>query len=475
VLHNSLAHCDGKIYLFLDPPGGLQLCEVQLSPGALSLQPVATLGRPEEAAARAGGALTPPLSHTCCAVDTSPGGPAMLALSSGSGDLTMLRQAADGSWQASNTITLLPAGPPLLGVKPFMLRAAMEPSPGRLQLVLVTIFDKTDAVEAGCEVCSLSITVSPGLEIACAAEPQRLYVSGTPPHAVLARGDAGAGGAVLLAVTPGHSLQLHPGATAGHSAAPEEGHRGLGLSDSAAGSSGVDGAAINDGDGDDVDDALLAAAQARLAHMTSERQEGAGADLQAADVFKEGGPDGLGEMGAEPACDLLLLELGGPAPRTLAHMPLAPHRVVTAHAGVPRPAGGSAVLGVTDDVDCALLELSIEAGTGGEPRMQVAHAANVPALAYVAAGKQQKKFLLLDTPPTGPVSAALVETLKYAYIYSRTAPSEAHGVQQVVDLEQSGSETALLGTVEGAQLVSGDGRQALLLLSQGELLALFFS
>lgn len=46
---------------------------------------------------------------------------------------------------------------------------------------------------------------------------------------------------------------------------------------------------------------------------------------------------------------------------------------------------------------------------------------------------------------------------------------------QVVDLEQSGSETALLGTVEGAQLVSGDGRQALLLLSQGELLALFFS
>lgn len=95
----------------------------------------------------------------------------------------------------------------------------------------------------------------------------------------------------------------------------------------------MDGAAINDGDGDDVDDALLAAAQARLAHMTSERQEGAGADLQAADVFKEGGPDGLGEMGAEPACDLLLLELGGPAPRTLAHMPLAPHRVVTAHAG----------------------------------------------------------------------------------------------------------------------------------------------
>lgn len=64
-----------------------------------------------------------------------------------------------------------------------------------------------------------------------------------------------------------------------------------------------------------------------------------------------------------------------------------------------------------------------------DPR-QVAHAANVPALAYVAAGKQQKKFLLLDTPPTGPVSAALVETLKYAYIYSRTAPSEAHGVQQ---------------------------------------------
>jgi len=54
VLHNSLAHCDGKIYLFLDPPGGLQLCEVQLSPGALSLQPVATLGRPEEAAARGG-------------------------------------------------------------------------------------------------------------------------------------------------------------------------------------------------------------------------------------------------------------------------------------------------------------------------------------------------------------------------------------------------------------------------------------
>jgi hypothetical protein len=45
----------------------------------------------------------------------------------------------------------------------------------------------------------------------------------------------------------------------------------------------------------------------------------------------------------------------------------------------------------------------------------------------------------------------------------------------VVDLEKRGEETTLVGTVEGAQLLSGDGYQALVLLSREELLAVFFS
>jgi hypothetical protein len=63
---------------------------------------------------------------------------------------------------------------------------------------------------------------------------------------------------------------------------------------------------------------------------------------------------------------------------------------------------------------------------------QVKHQGTVPALSYIAAGKQQKKFLLLSTHRSPePVCAALVESLKYAYIYGTTTLSESSGVQQV--------------------------------------------
>lgn len=199
-------------------------------------------------------------------------------------------------------------------------------------------------------------------------------------------------------------------------------HRGLGLSQGSGDALGPG----KDSDDDDVDPVLLEAANARLAHMTSETQVEDPPAYQAADVFKEGGPEGLGEMGGEPPCDLLLFRMGSAQeaqrPTLLSRVALSPHSVMAAQQGLPgrgagnlrgllslslsftlslslvpppplnssSPAlstahgrryrlsiallavactglpfmhGSSCILGVTDDVDCAVAEISIKATT----------------------------------------------------------------------------------------------------------------
>ena len=114
------------------------------------------------------------------------------------------------------------------------------------------------------------------------------------------------------------------------------------------------------------------------------------------------------------------------------------HRVLA----VRRQSGASAcLLGLSDDVDCAVVELSVSSRVSGsgetaaaaeqpamsaapvaqrsaaaagdqlqqgseqqesQPHVRAAHVASIPALAYVAAGKMQRKALLLAPPGDAP-------------------------------------------------------------------------
>ena len=56
--------------------------------------------------------------------------------------------------------------------------------------------------------------------------------------------------------------------------------------------------------------------------------------------------------------------------------------------------GAPALLGVTDDVDCAVLRLAVSA----ERRIVADHVVSIPALAYVAAGKVQRRAVVLGQP-----------------------------------------------------------------------------
>lgn len=107
------------------------------------------------------------------------------------------------------------------------------------------------------------------------------------------------------------------------------------------------------------------------------------------------------------------------------------------------PGGDALLLGLTDDVDCAVVRVSISTqgtnsaeddrgagperaiaseerqcgsasggmgmmaggqaagNTAGAPRIEVLHVRSIPALAYVAAGKVQRKHMLLAEPGAG--------------------------------------------------------------------------
>eukprot|EP00798_Chlamydomonas_sp_ICE-L_P017839 gene17839-24223_t len=79
----------------------------------------------------------------------------------------------------------------------------------------------------------------------------------------------------------------------------------------------------------------------------------------------------------------------------------------------------------------------------GPAQAQLHHDCYIPALAYVVAGKLQRKHLLLGDP-SGDVGAVLVEGKRFAYIYATTAGlSVQHGQQEVVDMELLEGESIL--------------------------------
>lgn len=150
---------------------------------------------------------------------------------------------------------------------------------------------------------------------------------------------------------------------------------------------------------------------------------------------------------------------------------------------------GSLALGLTDDVDCAVLKIS----TGGDKfesdekeqgkmvrddgttplhfesldtaGFQVVYESSIPALAYIAAGKLAKRFLLLtphrpSSSSSLQIAAALIETKNYAYVYKRTGLEDRLGYQQILDtatneaVESSDSSNTV---VLGAVLLDSDG------------------
>ena len=219
-------------------------------------------------------------------------------------------------------------------------------------------------------------------------------------------------------------------------------------------------------------------------------------------------------------------------------MSCAPHRVLGVRRG---RAAASLLVGLTDDVDCAVVDISIQraapvsmqpkhdsssatasasaqdpssaAGPSGaaasdavvppqdgeaaaaDVRICVQHLSSIPALAYVAAGKVQRKAVLLavsgkpsnlglpDNPArsltsigceSGPVhadasiAAALVEAQAFAYVYRSTTKRQVHGDSALIDLQSDHPVAEVLGA---ALLTShhDDGGSWLLVLTASSL------
>lgn len=162
---------------------------------------------------------------------------------------------------------------------------------------------------------------------------------------------------------------------------------------------------------------------------------------QYADLYHEAGADGVGAMGSEPACTLFTFSLAqdssgaqqeqqpeataggsqaaeqqaGPTLLRLVHtLSCQPHKLLTCHLEQPAPgaqepptpdthlAGGGGdggapgaliggsrlLLGLTDDVDCAVVAISCSTAGGEEAAVGfvMQHVTSIPALAYVTAG-----------------------------------------------------------------------------------------
>lgn len=114
-----------------------------------------------------------------------------------------------------------------------------------------------------------------------------------------------------------------------------------------------------------------------------------------------------------------------------------------------------ALMGLIDDVDCAVVSLEASLST---PSSALAHLASIPAFAWVTtgeaeapmrhkcrqtcacyalgdtvlrchAGKVQRKFVLLAEPGSA-VAAVIVELQKFAFVYYAVPSQSSHGLHQ---------------------------------------------
>jgi len=164
-----------------------------------------------------------------------------------------------------------------------------------------------------------------------------------------------------------------------------------------------------------------------------------------ADLLHETGADGEGDMGDEPQLVLRLVPCSRQAAtpvtwRCGTHRLLSAEQVaMLAASSWPHPPP-PLLAGLSDDVDCAVVMATLASDAAPtDPPVRVEHRATVPALAYVLAGKTQRRHLLLAGDVNingggGSVAAALVEGRRYAYLYGRVPEGASVGAQEVVDL-----------------------------------------
>jgi len=203
------------------------------------------------------------------------------------------------------------------------------------------------------------------------------------------------------------------------------------------------------------------------------------------------------------------------------------HRVLAVRRG---SGAGTCLLGLSDDVDCAVVELSVSSRVsgsgdtasaaeqpatsaapasqhpaaaagdqtqqqseqqGGQQHISATHVASIPALAYVAAGKTQRKALLLAPPGDalvalvsaavpwlarcscramafmagGRVAAALIEAQTFAYVYAATGRRDKTSGNTLLELHDPADGAGVLG----AALLATAGRWQLLVLFANEL------
>ncbi|GIL86925.1 hypothetical protein Vretimale_15539 [Volvox reticuliferus] len=458
-----------------------------------------------------------------------------LLLSRGHGDIVIMRRCGDHV-SYSNAVHPLRPRLPHTGVRPLILEAAFAEDNGNITAVVWAMRSKGLYQAACCEVFAVVLglreepegQMEPGGEPApwkpgptslhlttldvrlllrtklppyvarvLPPEPQ-LHDLQSPPHSGPAAAGRSGGGhdrVVLVGFDP-NTAELEDEHEEGGAAPTEATVCGV---VKGAGGRGDDD--INDDD--DMDPRTLEQAAARLANMTSDEREGPQSRAQWADIYKETGPDGVGAMGNEPAMDLAAWRLsnssggnGGVGVAERTDKPLTPfwrlccgaHRLLTAEGPVqmyyrhqpqpqPQTQAQPLLLGVTDDVDCAVLQVDCwrrcaaqqpesgraageEAAESGQLAVvQVRHVVSIPALAYVAAGKTYKRHLLLSSPGTSTatgkvgnsktsLAAVLVESQRFMYLYGVTTTQQEYGMQQVVELDLEEGETVL-----GARLV----------------------
>lgn len=172
-------------------------------------------------------------------------------------------------------------------------------------------------------------------------------------------------------------------------------------------------------------------------------------------------PDDQAALEAMPTVVLTLFAFGvHDEPQVIDSLGCGGHKLLGASSGavaVDDSASTGVLLGLTDDVDAAVIRIAIAT----EGSLIADHQSTVPALAYVAAGKVQKRSVLFGTPDSG-IAAAIVEAHAYAFLYKKTAPGDTSGANSIQPLGLSQESMGVLGAV----LLPGHGHSTLVVLTQ---------
>ncbi|KAL6762933.1 hypothetical protein V8C86DRAFT_2432243 [Haematococcus lacustris] len=338
-------------------------------------------------------------------------------LSLGCGDLRLIRvQQGQLLWATAALHPLRPP-PPLAGVRALKLETAFWSPTGELCCVVWAVGSKSSTQPAACQPLSAP-EPAPSLQV---TGVRLVGASCLPPHCTL---PSPGGEAVVLGLDPvgcegaGGELGGGPAASAPAVGGPP--------SSGAAGGADLD---RGDMEEDDMDPRTLEAAAARLAQYTSDQPVGNLPLQQWADIYKETGAE---EVCSDAGCDLVMLVTHSMQPETNA--PQAAGGVVPSMGAQGEAGQGSraaeAALGT------AAAARGAGAGGGG---------------AYIAAGKTQKKHLLVGDAGcrAAGVSAVLVEGAKFCYVYGVVGVRQEFGEQQVLDMQLSEGERVM-----GARLLS---------------------